>query len=428
MDEFEKLLCENICAIERFIKFRLPSSFDAADVLQEVCIAAHDKYGTLIDKSCFKAWIIGIARHKCNDFYRKRAKLMEVPIDMVSDSALSCGRMGVTATKYVHETISSLASRDQEILYLYFFRDMLQADIAKKLEIPVGTVKSRLHTAKANFKEKYPYPPKPKGDFIMKKLPEIMPDYKIEKSNNDPFPVVWEELMGWFLIPRLGENLSWGIYNMPERKLAESNEMAVVGKAEVHGIEGVEIIVKTHSPMDCNSEDGSPEVSRRFVAHLTDTHCRYLAESHMRNGVNRLYTFLDGDSLLDNWGFGENNCGNETHIKVKGDIIRNGSVITTADKLFLLDIVGRYTVAIGGKSYDTICVIDAGTYNSGVVSEQYLDKEGRTILWRRFNRDDWAYDYYGKKWSEKLPDNERLTVNGITYVHWYDCITDYILT
>ncbi|MBQ3230867.1 MAG: hypothetical protein IJB49_07595 [Clostridia bacterium] len=27
----------------------------------------------------------------------------------------------------------------------------------------------------------------------------------------------------------------------------------------------------------------------------------------------------------------------------------------------------------------------------------------------------------------EAPDNETLTVNGETYVHWYDCITDYIL-
>ena len=66
-------------------------------------------------------------------------------------------------------------------------------------------------------------------------------------------------------------------------------------------------------------------------------------------------------------------------------------------------------------------------YDCGVVSEQFLDKNGRTILWRRYNRVDWAIDRYKKPWSERLPENDRLTVNGTTYVHWYDCITDYIL-
>ena len=105
----------------------------------------------------------------------------------------------------------------------------------------------------------------------------------------------------------------------------------------------------------------------------------------------------------------------------------DSTVVTSANKDFLLDIVGRYTVTIGGKSYDTVCVMDIETYDCGVVSEQFLDKNGKTILWRRFNRDDWAIDRYKKPWSEQLPENDRLTVNGTTYVHWYDCITDYIL-
>ena len=104
-----------------------------------------------------------------------------------------------------------------------------------------------------------------------------------------------------------------------------------------------------------------------------------------------------------------------------------GNNISCNEDDFLVDIVGRYDVEINGKKYDTVCVMDLWQYNDGVVSQQFLDKNGRTILWRRFNRDDWAMSRYQKKWSEMLPENERLTVNGQTYVHWYDCITDYIL-
>ena len=91
------------------------------------------------------------------------------------------------------------------------------------------------------------------------------------------------------------------------------------------------------------------------------------------------------------------------------------------------DVVGRYKVTIGDKEYDTVCVMNVGHFNSRIAIEQYLDKNGRTILWRRFNKNDWAKHRYGKEWTELLPDNERLTINGETYVHWYDCITDYIL-
>ncbi len=128
-----------------------------------------------------------------------------------------------------------------------------------------------------------------------------------------------------------------------------------------------------------------------------------------------------------NLGFSEDNCGNETSPRLKGDIRRNGAVVTAANKEFLLDVVGRYTVTIGGKSYDTICIMDIETYNGDVASEQFLDATGRTILRQRFNRDDWAMEHYKKLWIQQFPDNERRIINGQTYVHWYDCITDHIL-
>ena len=168
-------------------------------------------------------------------------------------------------------------------------------------------------------------------------------------------------------------------------------------------------------------------INRTFVAQLTVTHCRYLATLRNDGDVRNYITFLDGDEFMLNWGFGENNCGNETNLVPKGEIFRSGNVVTSMDKEFLLDIVGRYIVTINGKAYDTVCVMDIETYNCGVVSEQFLDPNGKTILWRRFNRDNWAIEHYGKKWSEQLPCNDRLTINGETYVHWYDCITDYIL-
>lgn len=423
MDEFENLLEAERRSVERFVRFRMSSKADADDVLQEVFLTAYQKFSQLKNKKAFKAWIISIARNKCNDYFRRKATQHEFSIDELTEKELSDGRYGASVVNIVRETLSLLGDKDKQILYLYFWKEMQQSEIAKRLHIPVGTVKSRLHTAKQNFKNKYPYRTDVlKGDRSMKKLPEFIPAYKIEASIEAPFAVKWEELMGWFLVPKLGEKMSWGMYDIPSRKCSHVYDMQVIGKAKVHGIEGVELTAQEASYADKN--DG---INRTFIAQLTDTHCRYLATLRNDGDVRQYITFLDGEEFLPNWGFGEDNCGNEINLAAKGDIQRTGTVVTSVNKDFLLDIVGRYTVTIGGKSYDTVCVMDIETYNCGVVSEQFLDKNGKTILWRRFNRDDWAIEYYQKKWSEILPENDRLTVNGRTYVHWYDCITDYIL-
>lgn len=428
MDEFEELLSQSCPAVERFVKFRLTSEQDAEDILQEVYITAFQKFGLLRDKDSFKPWIISIARNKCNDYFRTKAKNLEIPIELLSESRLSYGRQGISEYTAVSDTIELLGGKDKQILYLYFWKELPQAEIAKRLGIPLGTVKSRLHTAKRNFKEKYPYQhDNRKGEKIMKKLPLTMPEYKTERSEKEPFNVRWEELMGWCIIPKLGEKLSWGLYDAKSHKLTEHTDMEVVGKAEVHGIEGVEIVAMQYDSENYYRTGCITEIERRFVAQLTDTHSRLLAESHTENGVKKYYTFLDGDSFLDNWGFGENNCGNETQLHAKGLITRSENVITGPVNPGTLDVVGRYTVTINGKNYDTVCVMDINCYDDAVASEQYIDQNGRTVLWRRFNRDDWAFDHFKRTWSEMLPDNERLTINGETYVHWYDFISDYIL-
>jgi len=424
--DFEALLTAHYAVLERFIRFRIGAQADADDILQEACVTAYQKFHQLKTETAFKPWLLSIARNKCNDYFRRKAEVLEIPLESAAEVEFSQSRMGLTTVTAVRETVAQLAEKDKQILYLYFWKELLQADIAKTLDIPLGTVKSRLYTAKKHFKEHYPYPPK--GEDTMTKLPKIMPEYTIERTNKDPFPVRWEEMQGWLIVPRVGEKLTWGLYDFPARRRNEYTEIEVTGKAEVHDIEGVEIVAVQYETRDYFRTGALNRMERRFVAQLTDTHSRYLAESHVENGVRKLYTFLDGEDFLNNWGFGEDNCGNDIYPVPKGLLTRDGRVITGHTPKEVVDVVGRYDVTIGGKTYDTICIMDIQCFNDGVASEQYVDENGRTVLWRRFNKNDWAMDRFGNQlWSEKLPDNEQLIINGEIYVHWYDCISDYVL-
>ena len=429
LNDFETLLAPCLGALERFVRFRISPRADADDVLQEICLAAYRSFPSLRDPVRFKSWLLRIAQSKCTDYFRARTKILEIPLESICEPATVMTRYGPGSA--VEETFERLASKDQQILYLAYWKDMPHAEIAKTLSIPVGTVKSRLHAAREKFKAAYPCPPRNQQGVepIMSKthLPEILPPYTIKRSDLPPFPVRCEELMGWNIVPRLGEKLSWGLYDMPSRCRTEYTDMEVVGRAQVHGIEGVEILAVQHDAENYYRTGSVNEMERRFVAQLTDTHCRYLAESHVENGVRKCYTFLDGDSFLDNWGFGPDNCGSEIAIAPKGLLRREGNTITGTLPCGQLDIVGRYTVTLGGRAYDTVCVMDIECFNDAIASEQYVDANGRTVLWRRFNRNDWAYKRYGAPWTQLLPQNERLCINDETYVHWYDCVTDYVL-
>lgn len=429
MDEFSRMYVHHQGALERYVHLRISQRQDAEDVLQEILIAACQRFHTLTSPDSFKPWLLAIARHKCADWLRRKYRSGETLMPEALLSAAVLPRFAAHRDSPVMEAMARLSPADRQLLHLRYWQERPVADIARLLAIPPGTVKSRLHAARARFRRAYPgpIPTNEQGGTPMRSImPARLPDYEILPSPLPPFSCRWEELMGWFIVPLLGEKLSWAMYDFPDRLRTEEDCLTVTGRAEVHGVEGVEISVETLNPMACNAVDQSGYVQRSFVAQLTDTHCRILSETHTQDGVKRLYTFLDGDAFLGNWGFGEDNCGNETHLHQKGDIRREGSTVATLDKKFLLDVVGRYTVTIGGRTYDTICVMDVETY-SDTVSEQFIDQNGRTVLWRRFNRDDWQYERYGRTWREMLPGAETLTVNGRIYVHWYDCITSYIL-
>ena len=339
---FESLLQECKSAVERTIFFRISSRADAEDVLQEVYLMAYRKFETLTDPMAFKAWLIRIAQNKCIDYYRRKAARAEFPMD-ISERVMVYGRCGLREQIIVREIMDKLADKDRNILKLYYFKELSQAEIAKKLNIPVGTVKSRLYTARENFRRLYPVSKerdvqkaekeqknisvieeeavkeayvkenyvkklessnaqkksaeKESGEFmnIIEVLPEILPEYTITPSKEAPFEVIWEELQGWMIVPRQGEKLIWGLYELPSRKRTEYTELEVIGAAEVHGIKGVEIAAVQYDAENYYRTGSVDRMERRFVAQLTDTHSRYLAESHVEDGVRKCYTFLDGE-------------------------------------------------------------------------------------------------------------------------------------
>ena len=406
--------CYETCrsSVETYVKYRISEYADREDLLQEILVQAYEKFDTLRNKGAFRPWILSIARSRCNDFYRSRYRTQTVPLDPAVLPAVSVNR---TVNEAVYDTLAMMPAGEKDLLMLYYWQDLSLKEISGQLRIPEGTVKSRLFHARNHFRELYP-----KEESMSKKMPAYMPEYTIVWKDEKPFEVLWEELMGWFLVPKEGNRLSWAIYDYPERNCAETFEMTCDGKAEVHGLQGVK--VQTVESI------GKKKICRDFIAQLTDTHCRYLAESHEENGVQKYYTFLDGDVFLNNWGFGPDNIGNETHLVQKGLIRRDGRIIMTAADAEVMDVVGRCDVTISGKTYDTVCLMDIGTYDGGTVTEQYIDRNGRTVLWRRFNRKNerWLFDGFESVENSALAENESLFVNGEECFHWYDCITDYL--
>jgi len=61
-----------------FVCRRLPRSEIAEDLMQEILISAWQNLGTFRGDAGLRAWVLGIARHKIDDYYRKRFREMQI--------------------------------------------------------------------------------------------------------------------------------------------------------------------------------------------------------------------------------------------------------------------------------------------------------------------------------------------------------------
>jgi RNA polymerase sigma-70 factor (ECF subfamily) len=123
----------------------------AEEILQDTMLAVWRSAGTFAGGSRVTTWLFGVARRQA--YYRLRGTPPPVPSDPVDrpDPALGTAELAIAAAggTPVAEAIGRLPDHHREVIGLVFVAGLPMADVAGILGIPVGTVKSRLHHARA---------------------------------------------------------------------------------------------------------------------------------------------------------------------------------------------------------------------------------------------------------------------------------------
>ena len=144
----------------------------AEDVFQNTFIQVHRSLDTFDTSRRFKPWLFTIAANKGRDFMRKQKRrptvLLTAPVSggkedgqdfvdlMQADLPMPDERMEADELREkVRTAVEALPDHLREILLLAYFEKLPYAEIADVLGIPLGTVKSRLHTAVGQFAEKW---------------------------------------------------------------------------------------------------------------------------------------------------------------------------------------------------------------------------------------------------------------------------------
>ena len=139
-----------------FVRRLIDHEQDAANVLQEAWLSAFRGIGGLKQDARLAPWLYTIARRAAMNHYRGRFARNEAMAADVLDSDEVADenddRLELENAELVHFGLGRLELHDREILTLYFLDDLTIAEIAAVLEIPSGTVKSRLSKARRELR------------------------------------------------------------------------------------------------------------------------------------------------------------------------------------------------------------------------------------------------------------------------------------
>jgi len=150
----------------RFLYRLVGDQAGAEDVFQEAFLQVHLSAASFDATRRFRPWLFTIAANKGRDYLRKKGRRRtlelsapvggddgETFVDLLEmDIAQPDAKMdSEEMNKKVQRAVEMLSPTLREILLLAYFNRLSYAAISDELEIPLGTVKSRLHAAVASF-------------------------------------------------------------------------------------------------------------------------------------------------------------------------------------------------------------------------------------------------------------------------------------
>lgn len=146
--------------IYQFVRWQGFNEDSAEDIAQGIFVEAFKSLRSFKGNSAFNTWLYGLARNICLAHFRKQSgpgSFMQEPEDFLeipdrSDFVAALERD--EAVSLVRQKLEELPSIYREILLLREWENMSYEEIASALQIPLGTVRSRLHNATVRLAEK----------------------------------------------------------------------------------------------------------------------------------------------------------------------------------------------------------------------------------------------------------------------------------
>jgi RNA polymerase sigma factor (sigma-70 family) len=147
-DAFAELARAAVVRLDQAARLILRDPELARDAVQEGLIRAWRDLPKLRDPDRFDAWLHRLTVNSCIDITRRRRRRpMEVELTSLHTPAVADTATRLADRDLVDGVLRHLDERERAIVVLHYYLGMPLTEVATTLDIPTGTVKSRLHRA-----------------------------------------------------------------------------------------------------------------------------------------------------------------------------------------------------------------------------------------------------------------------------------------
>jgi len=147
-DAFAVLARAAVVRLDEIARLVLRDPELARDAVQDALFRAWRDLPGLRDPDRFEAWLQRLTINSCLDLVRRRKRRpIEVELMPLHAPAISDSAGAIADRALVEDILQRLDEHGRAIVVLHYYLGMPLTDVAKLLNVPVGTVKSRLHRA-----------------------------------------------------------------------------------------------------------------------------------------------------------------------------------------------------------------------------------------------------------------------------------------
>lgn len=151
VSKFEHLVRESQDTMYRISMSILKNEHDAQDAVSEAILKAYENLHKLRKEEYFKTWLIRILINECQKTLKKSHGITSLESEKSPEIS---DRNNPYISVEIGDAIDSLPQKIRLVVIMFYVEDYSIKDIKRVLNIPEGTVKSRLNKGRILLKEK----------------------------------------------------------------------------------------------------------------------------------------------------------------------------------------------------------------------------------------------------------------------------------